>query len=226
MTDRFNRRFALAKDATEIILARHGTVTFRTHGRADAGGPVDLAGGEEDPPLTADGRAEAKALANRLRLERLDVLAVSPLLRAQETAAAVALVSGLKSVTLAELREVGLGEWEGRLSARIAEGGPVVTELFRRQRWDVIPGAEPAPRFAARVRVALAHLVSLAEPGHRAVAVAHGGVIAEACRQVTGSHRFAFLGAENGSITRLVHNGDGSWTLRSFNDIAHLEALA
>jgi probable phosphoglycerate mutase len=48
-------------------------------------------------------------------------------------------------------------------------------------------------------------------------------VIAEACRQVTGSQAFAFLYAENGSITRLVRMPSERWALISFNDTAHLE---
>ena len=62
-------------------------------------------------------------------------------------------------------------------------------------------------------------------PDGVAVAVTHGGVIAEACRQVTGSRPFAFLTAENCSVTRVVHLPDGGWLLRSFNDTTHLAAV-
>jgi probable phosphoglycerate mutase len=126
-------------------------------------------------------------------------------------------------VLVEELREVGLGEWEGQLSAKLEERGALARRLFAEQRWDVIPGAEPHDHFALRVMRGLAHLVEVAGPGAIAVAVVHGGVIAEACRQVTGSQGFAFVRAENGSISRLIHHADRSWALRSFNDIAHLE---
>ena len=55
-----------------------------------------------------------------------------------------------------------------------------------------------------------------------AVAFAHGAVIGEICRQATSSRPFAFVHADNGSISRLVIQADGRWLLRSFNDIAHL----
>jgi probable phosphoglycerate mutase len=55
-----------------------------------------------------------------------------------------------------------------------------------------------------------------------AAAFVHGGVIAELCRQATGSRPFAFLHADNASITRLVALADGRRLLRSFNDTAHL----
>ncbi len=54
------------------------------------------------------------------------------------------------------------------------------------------------------------------------MAVVHGGVIGEACRQATASRRFAFVHADNGSLTRLVVGADPRWLLRSFNDVSHL----
>jgi hypothetical protein len=47
-------------------------------------------------------------------------------------------------------------------------------------------------------------------------------VIAEACRQATGSEAFAFLNNCNGSITRLVRLPGGGWVLVAFNETAHL----
>jgi probable phosphoglycerate mutase len=57
------------------------------------------------------------------------------------------------------------------------------------------------------------------------VAVVHGGVIGELCRQATASRPFAFVHADNASITRLVALADGRRLLRSFNDTAHLDGL-
>jgi hypothetical protein len=39
---------------------------------------------------------------------------------------------------------------------------------------------------------------------------------------VTDSRPFAFLHAENASITRLVRPDNGRWELHGFNDVAHL----
>jgi probable phosphoglycerate mutase len=38
----------------------------------------------------------------------------------------------------------------------------------------------------------------------------------------TDSRPFAFVHADNGSVSRLVIGSDGRWLLRSFNDISHL----
>ena len=63
-------------------------------------------------------------------------------------------------------------------------------------------------------------------PGATSVAVVHGGVIGELARQATRSRPFAFVHADNASITRLVAFADGRRLLRSFNDTAHLSAYS
>jgi probable phosphoglycerate mutase len=63
-------------------------------------------------------------------------------------------------------------------------------------------------------------------PNRAAVAVLHGAVIGQLCRQATDSRAFAFVHADNGSISRLVVDPDGRWLLRSFNDISHLRVRA
>ena len=50
-------------------------------------------------------------------------------------------------------------------------------------------------------------------------------MIAVVLAMATGSRPFAFLGADNASISRLVISGD-RWILRGFNDTAHLDGLS
>jgi probable phosphoglycerate mutase len=129
----------------------------------------------------------------------------------------------LTPTVIPELSEVRLGEWEGgELRVRTAQGDPLVHTIFEQQRWDVIPGAEPAEEFAQRVSTGLDRVVELTGPGRVAAAVVHGGVIGELARQATGAPRLAFIHAENTSISNLVVFGDGRRLLRSFNDTAHL----
>ncbi len=117
-----------------------------------------------------------------------------------------------------ELVEVGLGEWEGgELRVRAHQGDPVYERVLAEERWDVIPGAETADAFAARIRAGVEKVVAATPAGLPAVSVVHGGVIGELCRQAARSRPFAFIHADNASITRLVVMGD-RWLLRSFND--------
>ena len=50
----------------------------------------------------------------------------------------------------------------------------------------------------------------------------HGGIIGEICRQATASRPFAFVHADNGSVSRLVVHASGRWMLRTFNETSHL----
>jgi probable phosphoglycerate mutase len=50
-------------------------------------------------------------------------------------------------------------------------------------------------------------------------------VIGQVLALASGSRPFAFVTADNGSISRIVVSGD-RWIVRGFNDTAHLEAPA
>jgi probable phosphoglycerate mutase len=92
--------------------------------------------------------------------------------------------------------------------------------MFAQQRWDVIPGAEPAAAFSARVRGAFDRIVG-AHVDQRVVVVAHGGVIGEILAQTTSSRPWAFVGADNASVSHVIATPD-HWVLRAFNDTSHL----
>ncbi len=205
-------------DATEVVLVRHGASAAAVPGE-----PFEVLEGHSDPPLAPEGREQAQAMAERLGGERFAGLFVTPLRRTAETAAPLAALTGLEPVVIPELREVNLGEWEGgELRIRAAHRDPKYFEVIEAERWDVIPGAEPAEAFAERVAGGLQQIVSAVGPGTAAVAVVHGGVIGELCRQATSSRPFAFVHADNTSITRLVVFAGGRQLLRNFNDTAHL----
>jgi probable phosphoglycerate mutase len=214
------RAFALPPDATEVILVRHGASAAAVPGE-----PFEELEGQSDPPLAPEGERQARLVAERLAGsgERFAGLFVTPLKRTSQTAAPLAELTGLEPVVVPELREVGLGEWEGgELRIRAAERDPLFFEVIASERWDTIPGAEPAEEFAARVSVGLQRVVDTVGPGSVAVAVVHGGVIGEIARTATSSRPFAFVHADNCSVSRLVVFGDGRQLLRSFNDVAHL----
>ena len=211
----FQRPFSLPEGATEVILVRHGS--------ADRTDDAMLAGGHNDPPLSAAGLLQAAAVAGRLGEIEVGALFVTPLRRTVETAAPLAACLGHEPQVIADLREVHLGDREAGFNPQVLRPDPLAALLFEEGRWDVIPNAEDMDGFGERVRRGVAHVADVTGPDAAGVAVIHAGVIAEACRQVTGSHAFAFLYAENGSLTRLLRLASGRWTLRSFNDTAHLD---
>jgi probable phosphoglycerate mutase len=212
------RPFTPPPDATEVVLIRHGASAA-----AIPGEPFEELEGQSDPALSEEGERQAQAMAKRLAGEQFAGLFVTTLRRTAQTAAPLAALTGLDPVVVPELREVGLGEWEGgELRIRAARRDPKFFEVIEAERWDVIPGAEPAEEFAERVRAGFEKVVATVGPGARAAAVVHGGVIGELARQATLSRPFAFVHADNTSITRLVVFAGGRWLLRSFNDTTHL----
>lgn len=209
-------RFRRPPGGTDLLLIRHGESAAAREGVAFPS--VD---GHADPELHPDGRVQAEAVAERLAGEELAAIYITSLRRTAETAAPLAARLGLTPTVEPDLAEVNLGEWEGgELRRRVAQADPLALRVYSEERWDLIPGAEPASAFGARVRGAITRIAA----AHRdsAVAVfAHQAVIGEVLAQASGSRPFAFVTADNGSISHLVVHA-GGWAVRRFNDTAHL----
>jgi probable phosphoglycerate mutase len=219
VTDRYPQRpFLPPPDAVEILLVRHGASAAAVPGE-----PFELLEGHADPPLAPEGAKQAEAVAERLVGEALDAVFVTPLRRTAQTAAPLLERTGLQATVVPELREVRLGEWEGGvLRIKAAEGDPLFARVLAEERWDLIPGAEPMEEFALRCAEGIARIVDTVGEGKRVAAFVHGGVVGELCRQASASRPFAFIHADNCSITRLVQFSDGNRILRGFNDVGHL----
>ena len=187
------------------------------------GAPFALIDGHGDPHLHPEGVAQAELMAARLAstAEPIAAIYVTTLTRTHQTAAPLATRLGLEPIVAADLREVFLGDWEGgEFRRRVADGDPIALEMYERQRWDVIPNAEPAADFEARVRRGIA-AIAAAHPDQLVAAVVHGGVIGQAMNIASGATGFTFNGASNASITQLVIEPH-RWVVRCFNDTGHL----
>ena len=209
-------RFRRPPGACELLLVRHGESA-----PARDGEPFPLVDGHGDPELDPVGREQAERVADRLVPEPITAIYVSTLRRTAETAAPLAARLGLEPQVDPDLREVYLGEWEGgTFRKHVAEGHPVAQRMYAEQRWDVIPGAEPADAFAARVRAAIDRIAT-AHPDETVAVVSHGGVIGQVLSDASGSRGFAFTGSDNGAISHVVVTAD-RWVIRRYNDTAHL----
>lgn len=210
-------RYTPPPGATELLLIRHGESQPAVPGQ-----PFPLTDGRADPGLAPGGAEQARLVASRLAGQQIDGIYVSSLRRTVQTAQPLARRLGLAPNVERQLREVGLGEWEGGLyRQRLAENGPLVRRMLAEERWDVIPGAEPAREFADRVRDAIERLAA-AHPGQRLAVFTHGGVIGQIVALASGARLFAFIGADNGSVSHVVVHGS-QWVVRGFNDTAHLD---
>jgi probable phosphoglycerate mutase len=209
-------RFSAPPGATDVLLIRHGE---SVPARLDT--PAPMVDGQADPDLDGRGLDEAERVATRLQPEDVSAIYVSTLRRTAQTAGPLAARLGIEPRVDPDLREVHLGEWEGAtFRIRIAERDPLAMRMFEEQRWDMIPGAEDSDALLKRIRHAIERIAA-AHVDQRVVVFTHGGVIGMVVHLATACAPFAFLGADNGSITHLVVTPE-RWVVRRFNDTGHL----
>jgi probable phosphoglycerate mutase len=215
--DYTQRPMPMPPGSTRLLLIRHGSSEAAREDR-----PFELVEGQDDPALSPGGILQAERVADRLAKTQLDALYVSTLCRTSQTAAPLAQLSGLTPRVERDIREVSLGDWEGgEFRRRAAANDPIFQRMLAEERWDVVPGAEPAEAFSARVRAALERIAA-AHIGQQVAVFSHGGVIAQSLALATGSRPFAFLGVDNASISNIIVTGP-HWMLRGYNDTAHLD---
>ena len=211
-------KFQAPEGATEILLVRHGESRAATPDN-----PFPLVDGHGDPELAPQGRDQAIAVGERLKHQPISAVYVTSLRRTHETAAPLCKIKGLVPTVVEDLREVHLGEWEGGLfRIKAHQNHPKIVEMREQQEWGKIPGGESNGELDARVARGLNSIIEK-HPDQVVVVVVHGGVIGSVLSQATNSEPFAFVGADNGSISHLVAF-QGRLSVRRFNDTSHLSA--
>jgi probable phosphomutase (TIGR03848 family) len=173
-------------------VAAVATVLLLRHGLTAMTGPV-LAGHTPGVHLDERGRAQAAAVAERLRPVPLAALVSSPLERCAETAEVVATGRELPVQVEPRLAEVRYGDWTGR----------PLKELIRQPLWKVVqqhpaaavfPGpegeglAQTQARAVAAVRHWDAAVTAAAGPEAVWLACSHGDVIKALLADALGVH--------------------------------------
>jgi probable phosphoglycerate mutase len=206
--------------STRLLLVRHGEsqVTVRR-----------VVGGERTcTGLSPLGVRQAEALRDRFRREgpaHIDVLIASTLPRAYETAAIVASVLDVEeSHRDPDLVEHRPGEADGVPFADFAHTFDAF-DLRAHPDRPLAPGGESLNEFRHRVLGAIARIEE-AHRGGTVLVVCHGGVIDIVFREFLGVGVAApfDLWTLNTSITEFVR-GPEHWSLRRYNDAAHLAGL-
>lgn len=130
--------------AVEVLFIRHGEPAWERNGLS-----VD------DPDLTERGRQQAELLAWRLGHLAVDRLLVSPLRRAQQTAAPLADALGMEPETLGFLAEITNPAWEGTPVDEVEEAFSASRSRAIEDHWDGLPGGESFRDFHERVTTGL-----------------------------------------------------------------------
>lgn len=197
------------------MLVRHGQSTWNVERRFQ---------GQLDPPLTDLGREQARRLASRLATRPLVAIYTSDLSRARQTAQPLARCLGLPLLLEPGLKEVALGEWEGRTREEVMATHPELWQAWLQEPdWDLVPGSEGSGPFEARVR-ATVEAIFTRHPRQEVVCFTHGGVIQVALAAAIGSRPHAIYPfvIENCSLTVLRRVGSRT-LVGPIDDTCHLD---
>ena len=206
------------QQGTRVLAIRHGETAWNVDGRIQ---------GQLDVPLNDMGRWQVHRLALAVSDENIDAIYSSDLLRAFETAQAVARGSDQPITTDPGLRERGFGIFEGLSYDEINLRWPEQAERWRKRDPDFAPeGGESLRQFSKRGVGTVARLAAL-HPGETIAIVSHGGVMdclyRAASRIALDAPRSWQLG--NASINRLLYTPQG-FTLIGWSDDYHLDQAA
>ncbi|MFO1338016.1 MAG: histidine phosphatase family protein [Burkholderiaceae bacterium] len=199
---------------TRILAVRHGETAWNADTRLQ---------GQTDISLNAVGQEQARRLAEALADEAIDAIVCSDLVRARDTAQAVADRTGLALATDAGLRERCFGIFEGHTYAEVERRWPEQSARWRRREAAYGPeGGETLQAFYDRC-VASATRLAEAHAGSTLLLVAHGGVLdclyRAASRIALDAPRTWELA--NTGINRLLYSPQG-FTLVGWGDTQHL----
>jgi broad specificity phosphatase PhoE len=148
------------------------------HGQSEANARK-IVQGRRDFPLDDSGRLQAAALGSWLAPTGIETILSSPLKRASETAAILALALGLPDpVILDNLAEIDVGSFSGLSLDEARIRFPEIHAEFERSSWEGVPDAERAADLYERAMDVWKVLRERALAGASRVAcVTHGGLI-------------------------------------------------
>lgn len=192
-----------------LFLVRHGETLDNRAGRLL---------GRSDPPLTAKGRVQARAVATALRDEPPSIVLTSPLTRAVHTASLIAHACGAELIIDERLIEIDYGDWERRPLHEV----PTDAAAVSKDPAATFPRGESLVDVGRRVVPLCEELLELRRP---VVAVTHVSPVKAAVAWALGvGDEVAWrMHLSLASITR-VGQRRGQPYLLSFNETGHLGA--
>lgn len=204
---------------TRLYLVRHGQVE---------GHEVKRYNGQSNVSLTALGRKQSENIDFYLRAVSLDAVYSSDLERSQHCAALIADAHDLDVVAMKPLRELNVGDWEGRTWAELQEAYP---EDWQARLKDLVnfrvPGGESLLDAAERIRPVIRQILNV-HSGGTIVLVAHGGVNRIILLDAIGADLSSAFSIEQdfGCINIIDYLDNGHSVVRLVNSLAHVESLS
>lgn len=209
------------KPPVTLIIIRHGETEWNQAMRFQ---------GHGDSPLTALGRRQARAIAQRLKPMAIDTLISSDLGRTRETAAIIADYTGHAVALDSRLRERNYGVLEGLTVPEIKAAHPAVLDRLNTADPDYIVPQGESHRQHYQRNIAFIEDVLAQKPGAKLAVVAHGGVLESIFRYVAHmslEQPRCFI-SPNASLTIITHGsfyGSNRWVIETWCDVGHLNGL-
>jgi len=199
-----------AHSPTSIHLLRHGQVE---------GFEARRYNGQADVSLTDLGRRQYQALRDRLSDVVFDAVYCSDLTRCVFGAELIAQGRGIAPVRVPALRELHIGDWEGRSWQELRRDCP---EAWHARLDDIVnyqvPGGESLLQMATRVRAAIEEMIER-HPGQDVLVVGHGGVNRVILLDAIGAplDRLFHIEQDFGCLNRIDYYPDGIAVVKLLN---------
>ena len=196
---------AVPGDMADVVLVRHGRTVWNLTGRFQ---------GQSDIPLDDVGQAQAAAAAPLVTASFPNAeLVSSDLIRAQQTAAAIAELLGVGIAIDERLREQAFGAWEGLTRDEIEAGWPDGLRAWRSgaDLGDEV-GAESRQALQDRMVAAIEERAALVGPQSTVIVVSHGAAITAAIAGLLGHPATwrGVVGLDNCHWTHLIRSPKGT----------------
>ncbi len=210
---------------TELLIVRHGQTDWNIKRWIQ---------GWRDIELNSTGMTQAKRLAAHLarpehRLEPLEAIYSSDLLRARQTAEVLSESLQMPLHLLQGVRERNYGILEGVAFDEMAQRFPTIAQIWHSRDPDgVIPQGETLRTFTDRVKSTL-ELLAQAHNGQRVIVVTHGGAMDIIWRLATDTpietpRKAPLLNASINRIGIKASTNAFDWSLLEWGNVDHLEA--
>ena len=204
---------------TNIYLVRHGQTDTNSKGI--------LAGWYPSRP-TELGLRQGEAAAEYLKNVPFDAVYSSDIERAMVLAGQAAALHGLPVIPDPDLRELWVGEWEGRPVEELKAEYPEAFGVWMTDPGFVqCPGGESTTDVTRRVTSAV-HRIAKAHPGGTVLCVTHGFALRALYAAAEGIpfERFGEIPyVANAAVTRIGVDEDGAITVYAYGESEHLEGI-
>jgi broad specificity phosphatase PhoE len=191
---------------------RHGATDWNLEHRCQ---------GSSDRDLSDVGRRQAETLAERLRQETIHGVYASDLKRARRTAEMITMHHRLPVIIEESIRELDHGHLEGMTFNEIKQHYGDFLNRWRSEPAELqVPGGERLADVAERAWLGLNRIVARHDASDTIVVVSHNFPIVGIVCRITGTHLndYRNFHLDPCGMSRLHHNGDGSWHVTHIND--------